>query len=133
LLWYAGAANPVEQRQRLQEISQARLKVAQAVFNGLGSLLPPAGVVDPVFDYIQESPETEIFSNFHGEESVLAARTGVVLGHLDPERIGEDPPVGLVLLTECIHELVPLFRSRFPASLRLHIYAAYTMARKGLI
>lgn len=133
LLWYAGASNPAARRQRLQEISEARLEVAQTVFKELRYLLPPAADVDPVFQFIKDSPETEIFSTFYGQESILAARTGFVLGHLDPERIGEDPPVGLVLLTECIHELVPLFKSSFPASLRLHIYAAYSMVRMGLI
>lgn len=133
VLWYAGASNPAARRQRLQEISDARLEMANTVFTELRYLMPPEAVVEPVFQFIKDSSETDIFSNFHGQESILAARAGFVLGHLDPERVGEQPPVGLVLLTECIHELVPLFKSRFPASLRLHIYAAYSMVRMGLI
>lgn len=132
LLWYAHTDNPEQRRQYLVELHAVREEVAQAIFEELPVLLPPESSVQPVFRFIQESNESPIASKFHGPESVLAAQTGYAVGHLDSQRIGEVPPVGLVILNECLRELVPLLRPQFPAGTRLHMYAAYLMVRMGL-
>jgi len=133
LFWYAHADSPEQRRQYLVELKAVREEVAQAIFEELPALLPPENSVQPVFKLIQESKESPIASKFRGPESVLAARTGYAVGHRDSQRIGEAPPVGLVILNECLRELVPLFRPQFPAGTRLHMYAAYLMVRMGLI
>jgi len=131
LFWYASADNPEQRRQYLVELKTVREEVAQAIFEELPMLLPPESSVQPVFKFIQESKESPIASTFQGPESVLAARTGYAVGNLDSQRIGEVPPVGLVILNECLRELVPLLRPWFPAGTRLHMYAAYLMVRMG--
>jgi hypothetical protein len=132
LLWYATADNFLERRQELFEMKAVREGLAQSVFEELPDLLPPESNVQPVFEFIRESKESPIASGFHGPESVLAAQTGYAVGQLESNRIGEVPPVGLVMLTECLRELVPLLRPQFPAGTRLHMYAAYLMDRMGL-
>lgn len=132
LLWHANADNPQQQRQYLMELKVVRKEVAQAIIEELPDLLPPESSVQPVFEFIRESREARIASKFHGPESILAAQTGYALGHLDLNRIGEVPPVGLVILNECLRELVPLLRPKFPAGTRLHMYAAYLMVRMGV-
>jgi hypothetical protein len=132
LLWYANADNPQLRRQYLVELKVVRKEVARELFEELPDLLPPESNVQPVFEFIRESKESPIASGFHGPESVLAAQTGYAVGQLESNRIGEVPPVGLVMLTECLRELVPLLRPQFPAGTRLHMYAAYLMVRMGL-
>ena len=133
LLWYANADNPQLRRQYLVELKVVRKEVARELFEELPDLLPPESNVQPVFEFIRESKESPIASGFHGPESVLAAQTGYAVGQLDSNRIGEVPPVGLVMLTECLRELVPLLRPQFPAGTRLHMYAAYLMVRTGVL
>jgi hypothetical protein len=132
LLWYANADNPQLRRQYLVELKVVRKEVARELFEELPNLLPPESNVQPVFEFIRESKESPIASGFDGPESVLAAQTGYAVGQLDSNRIGEVPPVGLVMLTERLRELVPLLRPQFPAGTRLHMYAAYLMVRMGL-
>ena len=132
LLWYANADNPQLRRQYLVELKVVRKEVARELFEELPNLLPPESNVQPVFEFIRESKESPIASGFDGPESVLAAQTGYAVGQLESNRIGEVPPVGLVMLTECLRELVPLLRPQFPAGTRLHMYAAYLMVRMGL-
>ena len=133
LLWYANADNPEQLRQYLMELKVVREEVAQAILEELPDLRPPESSVQPVFEFIRESRETRIASKFHGPESILAAQTGYAVGHLDSIRIGEVPPVGLVILNECLRELVPLLEPEYPASTRLHMYAAYLMVRMGVL
>lgn len=133
LLWYANADNPEPRRQYLMELKVVRKELAQELFEELPDLLPPESTVQPVFEFIRESKESPIASQFYGPESVLAARTGYAVGHLDSSHIGEVPPVGLVMFTECIRELVPLLEPEYPASTRLHMYAAYLMVRMGVL
>lgn len=133
LLWYAAADNAMQRRQELFEMKAVREGVAQSVFEELPDLLPPESSVEPVFKFIQESRDTPIASKFHGSESILATQTGYVVGQLESRRIGEVPPVGLVIFTECIRELVPLLEPEYPASTRLHMYAAYLMVRMGVL
>ena len=133
LLWYANADNPEPRRQYLMELKVVRKEVAQELFEELPDLLPPESTVQPVFEFIRETKESPIASGFHGPESVLATQTGYVVGQLDSNRIGEVPPVGLVIFTECIRELVPLLEPEYPASTRLHMYAAYLMVRMGVL
>ena len=133
LLWYANADNPQLRRQYLVELKVVRKEVARELFEELPNLLPPESNVQPVFEFIRESKESPIASGFHGPESVLAAQTGYAVGQLESNRIGEAPPVGLVMLTECLRELVPLLRPQFPAGTRLHMYAAYLMVRMGVL
>ena len=133
LLWYATADNFLQRRQELFEMKAVREGVAQSVFEELSDLIPPESSMQPVFEFIQESRDTPIASQFHGGESILATQTGYVVGQLESRRIGEVPPVGLVIFTECIRELVPLLEPEYPASTRLHIYAAYLMVRMGVL
>lgn len=116
LLWYANADNPEPRRQYLMELKVVRKEVARELFEELPDLLPPESSVQPVFEFIRESKEWPIASQFYGPESVLAARTGYVVAQYESRRIGEVPPVGLVIFTECIHELVPLLEPEYPAS-----------------
>lgn len=115
------------------ELKVVRKEVAQELFEELPDLLPPESSVQPVFEFIQESRDTPIASKFHRGESILAAQTGHVVGRLESQRIGEVPPVGLVIFTECLRELVPLLEPEYPASTRLHMYAAYLMVRMGVL
>lgn len=133
LHWYANADNPEQQRQYLMELKVVRKEVARELFEELPDLLPPESTVQPVFEFIQKSKEWPIASRFHGPDSALAAQTGYVVGQLDSNRIGEVPPVGLVIFTECIRELVPLLEPEYSASTRLHMYAAYLMVRMGVL
>ena len=133
LLWYTTADNSLQRRQELFEMKAVREGVARELFEELPDLLPPESTVQPVFEFIRESKESPIASGFHGPESVLATQTGYVVGQLDSNRIGEVPPVGLVIFTECIRELVPLLEPEYPASTRLHMYAAYLMVRMRVL
>ena len=133
LLWYATADNFLQRRHELFEMKAVREGVAQSVFEELSDLIPPESSMQPVFEFIQESRDTAIASQFHGGESILATQTGYVVGQLESRRIGEVPPVGLVIFTECIRELVPLLEPEYPASTRLHMYAAYLMVRMGAL
>ena len=133
LIWCAADDNFLQRRQELFEMKAVREGVAKSVFEELPDLVPPKSSVEPVFKFIQESRDTPIASKFHGGESILATQTGYVVGQLESRRIGEVPPVGLVIFTECIRELVPLLEPEHPASTRLHMYASYLMVRMGVL
>ncbi len=135
LLWPESVRRRPNEERRLYEQAEGEHRlIASVIWSHARTLTPDLGRMAPVFEFLEEQRNiAPISTTFHGRESQVAAHLGFMLGLLDESRIGEDPPVAIGTMIDCIPTLVSHLWNEHLQSNFLHCYTAFHMVREGSI